>query len=204
MNGDIIVPWLLQPSPIWVALAGGFVPGLIAAFKRRAMTRWYLYGFVCTLVAWPLLGVPTIHALLVRRHDIPKVPARQRRADALALIAESSVRSYPSWIADLRRKSPTGIDRRHYAYEHIGPGEALELVREPANRSNDHAVAYRHRGVHLGYVPQRQRWIAEALDDGLCLTAVAEKVQIGWISRRRAKFVGTRIVVLNDGRSTRN
>jgi len=94
MNGDIIVPWPLQPSPIWVALAGGLVPGLIAVFKRRAMTRWYLYGFACTLVAWPLLGVPTIHALLVRRHDIPKVPAKQRRADALALIAESSVRSY--------------------------------------------------------------------------------------------------------------
>ena len=155
MNEDTVVPWLLQPQAIWMALAGGFVPGLIAAFKRRAMTRWYLYGFVCTLVAWPLLGVPTIHALLVRRHDIPKVHARQRRADALALIADSSVRSYPSWIADLRRKSPTGIDRRHYAYEHIGPGEALELVREPANRSNDHAAAYRHRGVHLGYVPQR-------------------------------------------------
>ena len=108
MNGDIGVPWLL--SPIWMALAGGFVPALIAAFKRRGMTRWYLYGFACTLVAWPLLALPTIHALLVWRHDIPKLsPQRQRRADALALIAESSVRSYPSWIADLRRKSPAGI-----------------------------------------------------------------------------------------------
>jgi hypothetical protein len=49
--------------------------------------------------------------------------------------------------------------------DRIGPGEALELVREPANRSNDHAVAYCHRGVHLDYVPKRQRWIPEALDD---------------------------------------
>jgi hypothetical protein len=199
MNGDMSVPWLLQLSPIWIALAGGLVPALIAAFKRRAMTRWYLYGFACTLVAWPLLALPTIHALLVWRHDIPKLsPQRQRRADALALIAESSVRSYPSWIADLRRKSPAGINRRHYAYKHIGPGEALELVREPANRSNDHAVAYCHRGVHLGYVPKGQRWIAEALDDGLRLTAIAEEVKIGWIFRRRAKFVGTRIVILNE------
>ena len=105
MNGDIGVPWLL--SPIWMALAGGFVPVLIAAFKRRGMTRWYLYGFACTLVAWPLLALPTIHALLVWRHDIPKLsPQRQRRADALALIAESSVRSYPSWIADQGANRP--------------------------------------------------------------------------------------------------
>jgi hypothetical protein len=201
MNGDTVVPWLLQPTRIWMALAGGFVPGLIAAFKRRAKMRWYLYGFVCTLIAWPLLALPTIHVLLVRRHDISKPsPKEQRRADALGLLAESSVRSYPSWIVDLKHKSPTGIDRRRYAYEHIGPGEALELVREPANRSNDQAVAYCHRGVHLGYVPKRQRWIAEALDDGLCLAAVAVEVKIGWIARRRAKFVGTRIVVLNDGR----
>jgi hypothetical protein len=163
------------------------------------MTRWYLYGFVCTLVAWPLLALPTIHVLLVWRHDISKPsPQQRRRADALALIAESSVRSYPSWIADLRRKSPSGINRRHYAYKHIGPGEALELVREPANRSNDHAVAYCHRGLHLGYVPKGQRWIAEALNDGLRLTAIAEEVKTGWIFRRRAKFVGTRIVILNE------
>jgi HIRAN domain len=201
MNEDTVVPWLLQPQAIWMAVAGGFVPGLIAAFKRRAVARWYLYGFACTLVAWPLLAVPTIHALLVRRQDTPqRLPQGRRRAEALALIAESSVRSYPSWIADLKGKSPTGIDRRHYAYQHLGPGEALELVREPANRSDDHAVAYCHRGVHLGYVPKQQRWIAEALDDGLFLTAVAKDVKIGWIFRKRAKSVGTRIVVLGGRR----
>jgi HIRAN domain len=202
MNEDIITPWLLQPSPIWMALASGFVPGLIAASKGHAITRWYFYGFAFTLIAWPLLGFPTIHALLIHRRDIPKrFPQQQRRSDALALIADRSVRSYPSWIADLKRKSPSGIDRRRYAYQLIGPGEALELVREPAHQSNDHAVAYRHRGVHLGYVPRKERWIAEALDDGLCLTAVAEKVKVGWLSQR-AKFVGTRIVILNDARRT--
>jgi hypothetical protein len=60
-------------------------------------------------------------------------------------------------------------------------------------------VAYYHRGVHLGYVPKRHRWIAEALDDGLRLAAITEKIKTG-IFRRRAKFVGTRIVVLHDGR----
>ena len=124
---------------------------------------------------------------------------RQRRADALALLTESSVRSYPSWIAEFRRKSPSGVDRRRYAYEHIRPGEALELVREATSRTN-RAVVYRHRGVHLGYVPRRHHWIAKALDDGLRLAAIVETVKMGWLFRRRAKFIGTRIVVLYDGR----
>jgi HIRAN domain len=126
---------------------------------------------------------------------------QRRRADALALIAESSVRSYASWIAELKRKSPAGsIDRRRYAYEHIRPGEALELVRGPTNQNDSHAVAYHHRGALLGYVPRRHRWIAEALDNGLRLTAIADRIKIGGIFRRRAKFVGTRIIVLADGR----
>jgi hypothetical protein len=92
------------------------------------------------------------------------------------------------------------IDRRRYAYEHIRPGEALELVRGPGDQNDGHAVAYHHRGTLLGYVPRRHRWIAKALDDGLRLTAIADKVKIGGIFRRRAKFVGTRIIILHDGR----
>jgi len=201
MKEGLSDPWLLQLSPIWIALTAGFVPALIAARKWRAMSVWYLYGFACTFVAWPLLALPTIHALLVRRHNIPKqLLQQQRRVDALAFLTESSVRSFPSWIADLGRKSPRGIDRRFYACEHIGPGEALELVRERTNRNDDHAVAYCHRGVHLGYVPKQQRWVSEALDDGLSLRAIAVEVKVGWIFRRPAKFVGTRIIVLNGGR----
>ena len=133
-------------------------------------------------------------------HSLEQIEQR-RRADALALIAESSVRSYPSWIAELKRKSlASSIDRRRYAYEHIRPGEALELVRGPADQNDRHAVAYHHRGVLLGYVPRRHRWIAEALDDGLRLTAIADRIKIGGIFRRRARFVGTRIIVLTDGR----
>jgi hypothetical protein len=136
-----------------------------------------------------------------RPNGMPGQIEQRRRADALALIREGSVRSYPSWIAELKRKSPAdGIDRRRYAYEHIQPGEPLELIREPADQNDGHAVAYHHHGVHLGYVPRRHRWIAKALDDGLRLAAIAEKVKIGGIFRRRAKFVGTRIVVLSDGR----
>lgn len=194
MNAATIMEWL--PQSIGVALVIGFVPALIARCKRRPMTPWYLYGFLCALLAWPAVALPAIHALLV--HGKPEqFSQKRRRANALALLKEESVRSYPSWIAELRRKSPT--DRR-YAYEHLGPGEALELVRERAESGDEHAVSYRHRNVHLGYVPPRHRWIADAIDDGRCLLAIVESVKTGWVFRRRARFVGTRIVVLYDGR----
>jgi hypothetical protein len=38
------------------------------------------------------------------------------------------------------------------------------------------------------------------LDDGLRLAVIVDNVRLGWIFRRRAKFVGTRIIVLYDGR----
>jgi hypothetical protein len=75
MNEDALTPWLVQPSRIWIALAGGFVPGLIAVLKRRALIRWYLYGFVCTLVVWPLLVLPTMHA---RRSSPPRKASHSR------------------------------------------------------------------------------------------------------------------------------
>jgi hypothetical protein len=55
-------------------------------------------------------------------------------ANALALLAESSVRSYPTWIADLKRKSPDGVDRSRYVYEKIRPGDSIELILENTHR----------------------------------------------------------------------
>jgi hypothetical protein len=136
----------------------------------------------------------------MRRNGTSEHSSRRRRADALALIAEESVRSYPSWVVELDGESSLGIDRRRYAYEHLGPGEALELVREPTDPRNDRAVSYYHRAVHLGYAPKRHHWIAAALDDGLRLAVIVEKIKVGWIARRRAKFVGTRIIIIYDGR----
>jgi hypothetical protein len=128
------------------------------------------------------------------------VTIQRRRTDALALVAEESVRSYPSWIAELSRESSNGIDRGRYAYEYLGPGEALELVRERTDSKSDHAVSYYHRAVHLGYVPRQHHWIAAALDDGFRFAVIVEKIKRGWIARRRAKSVGTRIIILYDGR----
>jgi hypothetical protein len=201
MNQTAILEWLPQLQRIGVALVIGFVPALIARWKRRPMTPWYLYGFVRALLAWPAVALPTIHALLVRPHGKREhISQQRRRASALALLKEESVRSYPSWIAELNGKSPAGIERCRYAHEHLEPGEALVLVRERAEPGDKHAVSYRHRDVHLGYVPGRHRWIADAIDDGLRLFAIVETVKTGWIFRRRATFVRTRIVVLHDGR----
>jgi hypothetical protein len=200
MTEDAIIPWLLARPPIWSVLLAALAPAAIARFKRRPMLRWYAYGAASTFVAWPLIVPATIHALLVpSRNASPEVRKRQRRADTLALLAESSVRSHPSWIAELRRKSPDGTDRRRYAYEKIGPGESIELVREGAGQRDNHAVAFRHHGVHLGYVPERHRWVAAAIDNGRRLVAIVDKVKIGGIVRRRAKFVHVRIMVLDAG-----
>ena len=196
-NEDAIIPLLPQSSTIWTAFLVGLAPAMIANFKRRSVMRWYLYGFTCTLVAWPLITLPTVHALLLQPRTMSReARQRQRRADALALLAESSVQSYPTWIAELKRKSPEGIDRRRYIYEKIRPGDSIELIREDADH-REHAVAFRHRGVHIGYVPKRHFWLARAIDDRHRLLAIVDKVKVGGIFRRRAKSVGVRVVVLD-------
>jgi len=97
-------------------------------------------------------------------------------ADALALLAESSVRSYPTWIADLKRKSPDGVDRSRYVYEKIRPGDSIELILENTHRY-EHAVALRHRDVYIGYAPKGHFWIAHAIDDGRRLLAIVDKLK---------------------------
>src|SRR5262245_62721104 len=159
MNEDAIIQWLLQYSTIWTALLIGLASVMVANFKRRSIIGWYLYGFTCTLVAWPLITLPTIHAFLLHRPTTsPEARQRRQRADALALLAEDSVRSYPTWIAELKRKSPEGVDRRRYIYENIRPGDSIELIREDVGQP-EHAVAFRHRGINLGYVPKPNFWV---------------------------------------------
>lgn len=114
----------------------------------------------------------------------------------MALLAESSVRSYPTWIAELKRKSPEGVDRRRYVYEKIKPGDSIELIREDSDH-REHAVAFRHCGVHIGYVPKKHFWVARAIDDRRRLLAIVDKVKIGGLFRPRAKSVGVRVVVFD-------
>src|SRR5262245_12429775 len=190
MPDDGIFFWLLQPWPILRFLAA--LPAVVAGVRGRHLTSWYAYGLGCALVAWPLIVVPTLHAFLVPPRFMSKEQReRQRRADALALLREPSVRSYPSRIKELRRPSPAGVNRRRYVYGFIKPGEALELVREFDHPRNERAVAYYHGRVHLGYVPRHQRWVADALDDGLRLAVIVERVKMSPLFWRRARSVHT-------------
>jgi len=200
MGDDGTFSWLLAPWPIWILLLAA-LPAVTAAARGRHVMPWYAYGLGCALLAWPLVAVPALHAFLIRPRFMSKEDReRQRRADALALISEPGVRSYPSRIKELRRPSPAGVDRRRYVCGFIKPGEALELVREFDHPRNRRAVAYYHRGIHLGYVPKNQRWVANAIDDGLRLAVIVEKVKMSWLSHRRARSVRTRLVMLSDGR----
>ncbi len=200
---DEIASWLLLESlPLAMLLFLATVPAAIAHARGKRFVIWWIYGVAAALFAWPLVVVPTVHALLTRprlRFMSKEDRERQRRADALALIKEPSMRTYPSRIKELRLPSPAGVDRRRYVYGFVRPGDALELVREAVAPRNAHATAYYHRGVHLGYVPRRQSWVAEALDDGLRLAVIVEKVSMSWFRRRRARSVRTRLVILYDG-----
>lgn len=200
---DEIASWLpLEWIPLGLLVCVGTVPAAIAQARGRRLVIWLIYGVAAALFAWPLVLVPTVHALFTRprlRFISKEDRERRRRADALALIREPSLQTYGSRVKELRRTSPAGVDRRRYVYASIQPGDALELVREAAPARNAHATAYYHRGVHLGYVPKGQSWVAEALDDGLRLAVIVEQVRMSWF-RRRARSVQTRLVMLRDRR----
>ena len=200
---DEIASWLpLEWLPLGLLVCVGTVPAAIAQARGRRLVIWLVYGVAAALFAWPLVLVPTVHALFTRprlRFISKEDRERRRRADALALIREPSLQTYGSRVKELRRTSPAGVDRRRYVYASIQPGDALELVREAPPARNAHATAYYHRGVHLGYLPKGQSWVAEALDDGLRLAVIVEQVRMSWF-RRRARSVRTRLVMLRDRR----
>ncbi|HEU5275690.1 MAG TPA: hypothetical protein VFU97_18655 [Xanthobacteraceae bacterium] len=201
---DEIASWItFEWLPLGLVVCAGTVPAAIAHARGWRLLIWLIYGVAAALFAWPLVLVPTVHALFTRprlRFISKEDRERRRRADALALIREPSLRTYRSRIKELRRTSPAGVDRRRYVYASIQPGDALELVREADLARNAHATAYYHRGVHLGYLPRGQSWVAEALDDGLRLAVIVERVKTSWLSRRRARSVRTRLVMLRDRR----
>ena len=79
-------------------------------------------------------------------------------------------------------------------------GDRLDLVPEPENRHDQNAIAIRHNGCHLGYVPSRQQWVSEAISEGDRLAcAVTRMEKEGWLFRR-VSFVGVRITVKSDGK----
>lgn len=78
-------------------------------------------------------------------------------------------------------------------------GTQLDLLPEPNNPHDDHAVAVKHQGHHLGYIPARHSWIGEALiDENELLNCNVDRIAtIGWLFPR-ASFIGLRVVVIDD------
>jgi hypothetical protein len=59
-------------------------------------------------------------------------------------------------------------------------------------------VAVLHQNRHLGYIPDRHYWIAEAIAEGKQLSCDIARMEIeGWLFRR-ASFVGLRVTVEGD------
>lgn len=114
------------------------------------------------------------------------------------------MRSYPSWIAGLRYRGPDGINRGRYCAHNLKVGSGLELIPEPDNPHDDHAVAVKHKGHHLGYIPARHSWIGDALiDEGAVLGCDAGQIEtVGWLFRR-ANFVGLRVTIMNERQPTK-
>ena len=70
---------------------------------------------------------------------------------------------------------------------------------EPENRFDINAVAIKHDGHHLGYVPARHQWVSEAISEGDQLSCAVTRMETaGWLFRR-VSFVGVRITVEGDG-----
>lgn len=108
------------------------------------------------------------------------------------------MRSYPSWIAGLKHPAPDGTDRGAYCAG-LAEGSLLNMIPEPTNKFDSDAVALHHNGKHLGNIPQRHAWVAEAIGEGKVLECAVIEVEVtggGIFSKRRAEHVETRISVV--------
>ena len=105
-----------------------------------------------------------------------------------------------SWIAGLRYRGPDGTKRGKYCLG-LREGDRLDLVPEPENRHDQNAVAIKHNGCHLGYVPSRQQWVWETISKGHRLSCAVTRLETeGWLFRR-VSFVGVRITVESEGKA---
>jgi len=110
------------------------------------------------------------------------------------------MRSYSSWIAGLRYRAPNGLNRGRYCAKHLRPGVALDLVPEPDNPQDDegNAVALKHAGRHLGYIPARHQWVGRALSEGTALRCVVTGVEVhGWLFAT-ARAVALRVDIIDS------
>lgn len=77
----------------------------------------------------------------------------------------------------------------HRVWEELTVGDRLELVREPDNRFDPHAVRIEWHGEKLGYVPRRENaTLARALDRGDPLRACINRLVWHPNPRERIRF----------------
>jgi hypothetical protein len=106
------------------------------------------------------------------------------------------VHAYRSWIAGLRYRGPDGTNRGRYCARSLKIGTEVDLIPEPNNPQDSHAVAVKHLGHHLGYIPARHSWVGEALiDEGAILNCTVDKIETsGWLFVR-ASFIGLSVTI---------
>jgi hypothetical protein len=112
-----------------------------------------------------------------------------------ALVRSRARRAYPCAIAGLAHAGADGRPRADLVRA-LPVGAVLRLLAEPGNPHDPDAVGVWRDGAHLGYVPMRHGWVAEALDEGDDLAAVLSRVEEREDGSLRAVML---VLVLGDG-----
>lgn len=107
-------------------------------------------------------------------------------------------RTYPTAVVGLRHRTWLR-SRARYVAKHLEVGDPVALKREPRNRYDATAVAVRHHGFKVGYLPSGS-WVSGSIDRGdkhhASVAAVETK---GWWLWKRAVGLTIDIVILSDG-----
>jgi hypothetical protein len=125
---------------------------------------------------------------------------RSGRSAAAALAAvvlaagvpDLAIRAHAAEVKLLVQRSPLAGFRHHEAaavWSEMRVGDALDLVREPANAHDANAVRVEWRGRMLGYVPRAQNQaLAWAMDRGEPVTARIAALRVAANSRKVLEF----------------
>jgi hypothetical protein len=107
-------------------------------------------------------------------------------------------RTYPSPVVGLRHRTWLK-SRGKYVAKKVEVGDPVTLKREPRNRHDANAVAVRHHGFKVGYIPAGS-WVSGAMDRGEKHQASVSGVETkGWWLWKRAVGLTIDIAILSDG-----
>jgi hypothetical protein len=119
----------------------------------------------------------SLPALLAAQFIAAPVPAQAQGTPRVEVLVQSSP------LAGFRYGEAAEV------WHELRLGDALELVREPANASDARAVRLEWRGRKLGYVPRRENAaVAWGLDRGAPLRARISRLDEHPNPRRRIEF----------------